>query len=157
MSTPRLLTPRPTVTFDTNGRRTLVADVVVDLGEAVWDLHRWAFARPDGDQIVRYGGGFHGTTVIRVPAGLRYDGASLPLGPIIGGLTYLLVGKKEKYELAGLVHDLLYQCQAPRAAADRVFWLIARSGEQNVGPVRGWLTWVALRAGGWPAYRSHAA
>ena len=166
----KLLTDRPIVKFDIDGNRVLVNDVIVDLGEHVADLEHWAILTDtydDDDWTVRwrdwgtYAAGHNGSpfisavsrteTQIRVGAGFKYDGASLPML----GLVWLIAGSKEKYELAGLLHDKLYRVQAPRRAADYVFWLISRSGEEHIGPIRGWLTWAALRLFGGKAYRAN--
>lgn len=136
MTTATLLTPRPQVEFRDDGLRVLSRDFGVDLGQHVLELGECE-------------GVAHtiSTTTITVAAGFVYDGASLPWW------SRPVLGPDERWECAGLAHDHLYRVQAPRGAADRVFWLIARSGEQHVGPVRGWLGWAGLRVGGWVAYR----
>jgi hypothetical protein len=142
VTTARLLSERPLVEFDARGMRVLARDLVVDLGVQIVELHEWDAA---GSRIQV---GLHATTVIQVPAGLVYDGASIPWW------AHRIAGAKERYEVAGVLHDALYRWQAPREPADRVFWIVARSGAESVGPARGWLTWAALRAAGWVAYRA---
>jgi hypothetical protein len=137
VTTARLLTPPPIVRFDGDtGRRVLAETVGVCLGRHVLDLGQ-------------VGGVEHHTsgTRIYVPQGFEYDGASIPW------FAEPVMGARELYEVAGLLHDALYRWQAPRGPSDYVFWLVARSGSRHVGPVRGWLGWAGLRVGGWVAYR----
>lgn len=169
---PKLLTPRPRVEFDEKGMHVLsVGDVIVDCGVSIPGLENWAIRKElvvEEDWVIRWTGltpeyepSIVGgspiittpasTTLIRVPVGFVYDGASLPTL----GLVKLIAGRKEKYELAGLIHDLLYRLQAPKAEADYVFWLIASSGYQRVAPTRAWLAWAALRLFGGAAYRAN--
>lgn len=142
MPTARLLTDRPLVRFDIEGRRVLAEPCVVDLGVHIPELHAWDGARavisPDG------------TTILTVPAGFVYDGASLPSLALVSWM----MGPKELWETAGLFHDALFRWQSGRAVADRVFWIIARSGSKQVGPVRGFIGWAGLRIGGGFAYRA---
>lgn len=150
----RLLSRRPLAEFDTEGKRVLDRDLLVDLGAQIEELHRWEISRSDGGpQLVMFGDAPEHATLVRVPAGFRYDGDSQPVSAIV----HLIAGDKERYEVAAAVHDALYRYQAPRDVADRVFWLIARSGSvtTSVGPVRGWFVWAALRVGGWRAYREN--
>lgn len=168
MSDPKLLTPRPRVEFDEKGMHVLsVGDVIVDTGVTIRGLENWAIRKElvtEDDWAIRWTGldpepvyregaitVEASTTLIRVPVGFTYDGASLPTL----GIVKLIAGAKEKYELAGLLHDFLYRIQAPKAEADYVFWLIASSGYQKVSPTRAWLAWAALRAFGGEAYREN--
>lgn len=139
MPTAHLLSERPKVRFRTDGRRELLGDLVVDLGQLVPKLHgeSWASLSPTE------------TTVLTIPKGFVYDGASIPWW------AYPLMGAKERYEVGGVVHDFLYREQAPRRPSDNVFWIIARSGTEHVGPVLGWLGWAGLRVGGWWSYWKH--
>lgn len=149
---PKLLTSRPRVEFDEKGFHVLTEDVIIDLGVELPELEIWAIRRElMGDENWLIRSSDTDTTQIRVPAGFKYDGASLPTL----GLVRFIAGKKERYELAGLLHDLLYRRQAPKAVSDYVFWLVAKAGYQKVGPTRAWLTWAALRVFGGPAYRKN--
>ncbi len=152
MTNARLISKRPLVRFDDEGRRVLQEDLIVDLGQHVKDLVTW-----DADHQSKEGGprrvwqSKKETTVIRVPAGLVYDGASLPSGVLIR----LLLGPKERYEVAAVLHDALYLWGAPRGASDQAFWIVSRSGKRRVNRARGWLAWAGLRVGGWRAWRGH--
>lgn len=121
-----------------NGRRKLLRELVVDLGEPVPPAHGF-----DG----WYASG-RGTTVVRVPAGFDTDYSSIPF------FAHALMGRWDRHDLAGVVHDYAYRIQVPRDAADRVWRIVARSGARRVGPVRGFLGWAGLRVGGWVAYRA---
>ena len=134
----------------TINRRT-GSELVVDLGVFVSELHAWeAETRPGWrlDWRVRESGAH--TTIIRVPADFIYNGASIPT------LAQLFMGARELYEIAGCIHDFLYRFGAPRYIADRIFWIIARSGEKRVNPTRAWLGWAGVRVGGWVPYGKHA-
>lgn len=151
MTTARLLSGPPLVEFPYGDeRRRLEREVVIDLGERVPELERWAEERGfyhGPDWRVRRSGA--GDTVVRVAAGMVYDGAS------IHALAQVVMGPKELYEIAAVIHDAFYRWQVPRDVSDHVFWLVARSGSRRVGSVRGALGWAALRALGWRAYRRH--
>lgn len=154
MTTARCLSPlpQPRVAFD-DGQRVLLEECVVDLGMPFPELAEWALERQlAGGPDWRVSHSHAYTTVLRVPPGFRYDGASIP-----GVAQSMLMGAKENYEIAGLFHDWAYREQMPRALADQVFHIIARSGSRQVGPIRGWLGWAALRVGGWKAYRRYRA
>lgn len=139
MTTATLLSGRPLVEIGADGLRVLARDLVVDLGQHVLEL-----GEVDGvEHSIR-------STVVTVPAGFVYDGASLPWW------SRPVLGPDERWECAGLCHDWCYRRQAQRAASDFVFWLIARSGSRHTGPVRGALGWAGLRVGGWWAYRRYS-
>jgi len=127
------------------GNRKLTGDLLIDLGYLDPRLHRWDQHRPEGAP-----GGVYvsdrTTTVLRVPAGTIYDGASIPY------VAQYIAGPKELYERASAGHDFLYQEQAPRGASDLAFWAVARSGQKQVTEKRGWLAWAGVRLGGWWAY-----
>lgn len=150
-----------------DGTRKLRYSVIVNLGVHMPELEKWARAYghfADDDWTVRPGVAPEPTveiidrhksivqnpasTLIRVGEGFIYDGASLPMLAVVK----LIAGNKEKYEVAGLLHDKLYRIQAPRYLADEVFKIVAASGIQCVSPTRAWWCWAALRAGGWKAY-----
>ena len=154
MTTARLISKRPLVRFDDEGRRVLQEELIVDLGQRVKDLITWDVAhwsKESGQVKRRVTTSRQETTVVTVPAGLVYDGASLPSGVLVR----LLIGPKERYEVAAVLHDALYQWGAPRGASDRAFWIVSRSGERRVNRARGWLAWAGLRVGGWRAWRGH--
>lgn len=138
------------------GLRVTTEDVVVDLGQALPELEAWAAENGHGIRsacdfehaIIYRSAQTWTTTVLRALVGFIYDGSSQPTLLAVR----LIAGAKEYRELAGLFHDLLYRLQAPRALADHVFWIISRSGEKQLGPVRAWMTWVGLRGFAWYAY-----
>ena len=142
MPTARLLSGPPLVEFRPDGLRVLQRELVVDVGQLVPELHRWS------QNEARLWVSEAGTTVLRVHEGFVYDGASLPSLAVVRWV----MGPKERYEVAGALHDPLYRWQAPRGPADRVFWIVARSGV-GVSGAQGWAGWAALRVGGWWAYR----
>lgn len=135
------------VTRWVDARRVLVDDLTVDMGVRLSGLELWAEDRRLTDRVCL--STLATTTVIRIPAGFDYDGASIPWWAIP------ILGPKEEYECAGAIHDALYRWQAPRDLADEAFWIIARSGSKRVTPFRGWLGWAGLRLGGWIAYRRY--
>jgi hypothetical protein len=134
-----------------DGCRILSRDLVIDLETQFQDLELWAaFTHHDDGPnwtVLRSG---KNTTVVRVKAGFRYDGASIP-----GWAQSLVMGPKENYEIAGCVHDMLYRLQAPRGVSDSIFHWIARSGTQRVSALRGFFGWATLRLAGWAAYRAN--
>ena len=144
MTTAFLLSERPLVRFNEDGDRKLQEDLVVDLGVRVPELHRWYEREQLTNDCISVSKS--GTTIVKVPAGLIYDGASIPWW------SRPVIGSKEKYEVAAVIHDAFYLWQVPRAIADHVFWLISRSGSKSVNRARGWLGWAGLRLGGWWAY-----
>ena len=61
-----------------------------------------------------------------------------------------------KVDIAGVIHDVLYHDGSlSRAQADRVWRLVASSGEHSANAVQAWVCWVALRLGGWLAWNSY--
>lgn len=145
MPSARVLSPHTTDWVD--GRRVLREPLHVDLGRRVLGLEQWAVDR----RLVSHVHYHVFSTAIVVPAGFDYDGASIPWW------AHPIMGAKENFEVAGCLHDALYRWQAPRDLADLVFWLVARSGGKQVGPVRAWLGWAALRLGGEYAYDGYAS
>lgn len=134
------------------GGRVLARVLTVDTGILVPALHWWAGEpQPHGDTRPAWtiSKSLGGSTIVRVPAGFRYDGASIPVW------LQVVSGEKDLYEIAAGLHDWLYTLQAPRESADLVFWQVARSAP-GIGSVRGFLSWSALRAAGWYAYSQHA-
>ena len=58
-------------------------------------------------------------------------------------------------DVAGVVHDYLYWIQRNRKEADRIWRKIAGSGPVYATCLQRWICWLALRVGGWWAYRKH--
>jgi len=56
-------------------------------------------------------------------------------------------------DLAGCCHDLAYRVRVPRREADKIWQIVATSGNRHVSGPRGWLGWLGLRIGGWAAYK----
>ena len=142
MPTAKLLSERPLVEIDEDGLRVLRRALAVDVGQYIKALHR------KGRQRYHVSMSKMGTTIVRVPEGMKYNGASIPW------LVQPVLGNPLLWEAAGAAHDWLYQMQAPRRASDRVFRIIARSG-RGVGKVRSGLAYLGLRLGGWWAFRNH--
>lgn len=87
--------------------------------------------------------------VLTILPGFRSDGASIPrvlwpyVGPRLAARTFP----------AALAHDALYASHlVTRATADRVFWRLLRI--MGVGPVKAGAYWLAVRIGGWLAWRA---
>jgi hypothetical protein len=123
-----------------NGRRKLLRDLVIDLGEdlGLGDQKYDGFTlSPDGD------------TIITVPKDFVTDFSSIP------SLARSLY-RFDSVDLAGCCHDHSYYVGAPRDVADEIWRIVAMSGAKRVGKVRGRMGWLALRIGGWLAYRRHA-
>ena len=121
-----------------DGRRVLLRSLAISLGVYMPELDR-----VPGVELVMWR-----DTIVTVPAGFDTDYSSIPR------LALVIMGDWTRHDLAGVAHDWLYRTQAQRAAADRVWWIVARSGERHVDPVQGFLGWLGLRAGGWVAYRA---
>lgn len=128
-----------------NGRRLVQAPLVVDLGVFIAELHAWD---PNGARVSISP---EHTTVLTVAAGTTTDYSSIP-----SMLPAWMVGRWDQHDVAGVVHDDLYQAGAPRGPSDRAWRIIAQSGERHVNPAQGWLGWAGLRVGGWRAYGTHA-
>lgn len=58
-------------------------------------------------------------------------------------------------DVAGVVHDYLYRTQTDRKKADRIWRKIAGSGSVYASCFQRWIFWLALRVGGWVAYRRY--
>jgi len=142
MPTAKLLSERPLVEIDEDGLRVLKRALAVDVGQYIKALHR------KGRQRYHVSMSKMGTTITRVPEGMRYNGASIPW------LVQPVLGDPMLWEAAGAVHDWLFQVQAPYRASNRVFRIIARSGK-GVGWLRAGLAYAGLQLGGWVAYRRH--
>ena len=118
-----------------NGRRILLKALSVDIGELIVELAKWA--RKSRKK----------TTIISVPAGFDTDFSSIPT------FARSFMGRWDRHDIAGVVHDWLYREGAPRRESDRVWRIIATSGTRRVGPIRGFLGWSGLRIGAWVSYR----
>jgi hypothetical protein len=78
-----------------------------------------------------------------VPKGTETDFSSIPW------FGRLLV-RWSKVDIAGVVHDWLYQTGSiTRARADTIWRLVALAGEQNANAFQAWAAWLGLRLGGW--------
>ena len=84
---------------------------------------------------------------IVVPAGFLTDFASIPR-PL-----WSLVGDPGgPWAPAAVVHDYLYRTGLmPRAEADAIFY--EAMAAEGIRTTKRWLMWLAVRVGGWAAYR----
>lgn len=118
------------------GRWKLLAPLRVLLPvEAVADVGAWL---PENARAVP--GGWE----LRVPSAYETDFASVPRVP----LAFWLAG--DRAHRAAVLHDWLYEHQAPRAWADRVF-RAAMQAERVPGWCR-WLMWLGVRLAGRASY-----
>ncbi|MEM1108584.1 MAG: DUF1353 domain-containing protein [Planctomycetota bacterium] len=86
---------------------------------------------------------------ILVPAETDTDFSSIP------SYARFLV-RWSKVDLAGVVHDYLYQVGLfPRSYADRIWRLVAVSGKHRANPVQAWIAWFFLRVFGHIAWMQH--
>jgi hypothetical protein len=61
-----------------------------------------------------------------------------------------------KVDIAGVVHDWLYQTgKHSKSHADRIWRLVAISGEHHANWFQAWACWVALSVGGWSSWLGH--
>lgn len=87
-----------------------------------------------------------GGEAITVPAGTETDYSSIPW------FGRSLV-RWSKVDVAGVVHDWLYQSgAAPRDRADAVWRRVAQAGEHRANAFQAWAGWLGLRLGGWYAW-----
>jgi hypothetical protein len=114
--------------LDTGDRR-LVRDLVIDLGVDVGlgTEYRCFTMSASG-----------ATTIVTVPEGFETDFSSIP------ALARPLY-RFDSVDLAGCCHDLAYRIGIPRDTADRVWRIVATSGDRHVGKTRGWMGWASLR------------
>ena len=83
---------------------------------------------------------------ITIPAGTLTDFSSIPW------FGRILV-RWSKVDIAGVVHDWLYQTAfTSRARADKIWRLVAIAGEHHANAFQAWVGWLALRVGGWLAW-----
>ena len=86
---------------------------------------------------------------ITIPAGTLTDFSSIPW------YGRILV-RWSKVDLAGVVHDWYYQTGATsRAKADAIWRLMAVAGTHHANVIQAWIGWLALRVGGWVAWRRY--
>jgi hypothetical protein len=84
-----------------------------------------------------------------VPAGTLTDFSSIPW------FGRMLVDWS-KVDIAGVVHDWLYQRGVTsRARADEIWRLLAVSGSHRANALQARVAWLALRVGGGLAWRRH--
>ena len=92
-----------------------------------------------------------GGLMITVPAGTLTDFSSIPW------FGRALV-RWSKVDIAGVVHDWLYQTAfVSRARADRIWRLVAIAGDHHANAFQAWVGWLALRLAGWIAWNHHRA
>jgi len=61
-----------------------------------------------------------------------------------------------KVDVAGVVHDWLYQKGEPsRRYADRIWRLVAVDGHHRANAFQAWTAWLGIRAVGWIYWRRH--
>ena len=83
---------------------------------------------------------------ITIPAGTLTDFSSIPW------FGRILV-RWSKVDIAGVVHDWLYQTAfTSRARADKTWRLVAIAGEHHANAFQAWVGWLALRVSGWLAW-----
>ena len=111
------------------GDRRLVRDLVIDLGVDVGlGTEYQCFTMSTSGA----------TTIVTVPTGFETDFSSIP------ALARPLY-RFDSVDLAGCCHDLAYRIGIPRDTADRVWRIVATSGDRHVGKTRGWMGWASLR------------
>ena len=80
---------------------------------------------------------------IRVPRETHTDFSSIPW------FGRFLV-RWSKVDIAGVVHDWLYQTgSTTRARADTIWRSLAMAGEHRANAFQAWAAWLGLRLGGW--------
>ena len=83
---------------------------------------------------------------ITVPKDTETDFSSIPW------FGCMLV-RWSRVDIAGVVHDWLYlTAMYSRAQSDRIWRLVAMSGEHHANAFQAWVGWAALRIGGWIAW-----
>ncbi len=86
---------------------------------------------------------------ITVPAGTETDFSSIPW------FGRILV-RWSKVDVAGVVHDWLYQTGAmTRSDADDIWRLVAIAGDHRANGFQARTAWLGLRLGGWYAWDQH--
>ena len=86
---------------------------------------------------------------LTIPAGTITDFSSIPW------YGRILV-RWSKVDIAGVVHDWYYQTgDTSRARADAIWRLVAMAGTYHANAFQAWVGWLALRVGGWIAWRRY--
>ena len=86
---------------------------------------------------------------ITIPADTVTDFSSIPW------YGRILV-RWSKVDIAGVVHDWYYQTgDTSRARADAIWRLVAMAGTYHANAFQAWVGWLALRVGGWIAWRRY--
>lgn len=110
------------------GRRKLLCDLVIEVSSG-----------PSGTEPEK----------VTVSSGFDTDFSSLP--------TFLQwVVHWSKVDVAGVVHDWLYANGAERKRADRIWWMVALSGEHHANRLQAWICWLGLRVFGSIAWNRNA-
>jgi len=87
--------------------------------------------------------------LVTIPAGTITDFSSIPW------FGRMLV-RWSKVDIAGVVHDRYYQTGTiKRSRADAVWRMVAMAGTHHANAVQAWIGWLALRVGGWIAWRNY--
>ena len=87
--------------------------------------------------------------LVTIPAGTITDFSSIPW------FGRMLV-RWSKVDIAGVVHDRYYQTGTiKRSRADAVWRMVAMAGTHHANAVQAWIGWLALRLGGWLAWRHY--
>ena len=87
--------------------------------------------------------------LITVPEGTLTDFSSIPW------FGRALV-RWSKVDIAGVVHDWLYQSAfTSRARADKIWRLVAVAGDHHANAFQAWVGWLGLRLCGWKAWNRH--
>lgn len=84
---------------------------------------------------------------VEVPTGTLTDFSSVPR------FATPFMPRWSKLDLAGTLHDYLYQVGYDRFLADAIWYTVVRQGTGRRGAAK--LGWAALRLVGWIAYRRH--
>jgi len=137
MTTARLVSEPLRVDRLRNGDRRLVRDLAIDLGVDVG---------LGEDRYPGFSVSDSGTTLVTVPEGFETDFSSIPSWA-------RALYRFDSVDLAGCCHDLAYRVGVPRKAADKIWQIVATSGERRVSRFRGWLGWLGLRIGAGFAYK----
>jgi len=83
-----------------------------------------------------------------IPKGFITDYSSIPQ-------AFGWIVSWNKVDIAGVVHDYLYSTKkVTRSEADRVWRIIAQSGQNRANIAQAWSCWVGLRVGGWYYWNS---
>ena len=86
---------------------------------------------------------------ITIPVGNVTDFSSIPW------YGRILV-RWSKVDIAGVVHDRLYQTAfTSMARTDKIWRLVAVAGDHHANAFQAWVGWLALRVGGCSAWRRH--